>query len=291
MKKISIFSWMTLWAAAIFTSPLAWGQTVLHTEPSQYSPVVVYDNLGERCMTFGSVQALGRQTCYSMDDPKRMVFNYTRMMMASLFVQPDPKRILVIGLGGGTLPMALADVLPNARIDSVELDPAVVNVATRFFRYQPSARQTVTQMDGRAFVEQAVREGRKYDLVMLDAFDITYIPQHLMTREFLLAIKSLLSPNGVLAANTFSSSDLYRQESATYSDVFGSYFNLRANNRVIFAVNGRLPEAPTVRARAETWRAAFQPYNIDIENILGLFTVQADPADQALVLRDSALKK
>lgn len=291
MIKFLRLAWLSFCAAVCVSAPVAWGQTVLHTEPSQYSPVVVYENLGERCMTFGSVEALGRQTCFAIETPKQMVFNYTRMMMASLFVQPDPKRILIIGLGGGTLPMALGELLPKAKIDSVELDPAVVNVATRYFGYQVSDRQTVSLMDGRAYVEQAVREGRKYDLVMLDAFDITYIPQHLMTREFLQQIKMLLSPDGVLAANTFSSSDLYRQESATYSDVFGRYFNLRANNRVIFAVNGRLPEAPTVRARAETWRAAFQPYNIDIEATLNLFTVQSDPADASLVLKDAALKK
>lgn len=261
---------------ALLSACLAWGpvhaQTVLHTEPSAFSPVVVYEAEGERCMTFGSVQALGRQTCYGLNDPQRMVFNYTRMMMSSLFVKPDPRRILVIGLGGGTLPSALAHVLPQARIDTVEIDPAVVKVASRFFGFRTSPRQRVHQADGRAFVKQAVREKRHYDLIMLDAFDYTYIPAHLTTREFLQQVKTLLAPGGVLAANTFASSDLYHRESATYGAVFGEYFNLRANNRVIFAVNGRLPDDAALARAAREWSARLAPYDIDTTRQLALFT-------------------
>lgn len=247
-------------------------QTIVHTQPSSFSPVVVYEADGERCMAFGNIQAPGRQTCFRLNDPQRMVFNYTRMMMSSLFVKPDPRRVLVIGLGGGTLPMALGQVLPQARIDTVEIDPAVVSVARRYFGFQTSPRQRVHQADGRAFVEQAVREKRSYDLIMLDAFDYTYIPAHLMTREFLQQVKALLAPGGVLAANTFSSSDLYHRESATYESVFGTYFNLRSNNRVIFAVNGALPDDATLQRAAQGWAPRLARYDIDVQRQLAMFS-------------------
>ena len=80
-----------------------------------------------------------------------------------------------------------------------------------------------------------MRAGTKYDVVMLDAFDHEYIPEHLLTREFLTEVKSLLSPQGVLVANTFSSSRLYDHESTTYADVFGTFYNLKRDNRVIIA--------------------------------------------------------
>ena len=67
-----------------------------------------------------------------------------------------------------------------------------------------------------------MREQQRYDLIMLDAFDHEYIPEHLLTQEFLQEVKSLLAPGGVLAANTFSSSRLYDHESTTYAAVFGS---------------------------------------------------------------------
>src|ERR1044072_4356923 len=96
-------------------------------------------------------------------------------------------------------------------------------------------------MDGRVFVKRAIREGRRYDLIMLDAFDHEYIPEHLLTREFLQEVNSLLAPGGVLAANTFSSSRLYDHESVTYAAVFGSFYNLKRDNRVILAMKGGLP--------------------------------------------------
>ena len=70
---------------------------------------------------------------------------------------------------------------------------------------------------------------------MLDAFDHEYIPEHLLTQEFLQEVKSLLAPGGVLAANTFSSSRLYEHESSTYATVFPQFFNLKRENRVIIA--------------------------------------------------------
>lgn len=142
------------WVAALSLTTGAYVQAfepkVLHTEPSQFSPVVVYEAYGERCMTFGNVAASGRQTCYALNDPNRMVFNYMRMMMAALFVNPAPQRILIVGLGGGTLPSALAALLPQAEIDVVEIDPAVVRVAREYFGFVPSARLRVHQVDGRA---------------------------------------------------------------------------------------------------------------------------------------------
>ena len=98
---------------------------LIHTEPSQFSPVVVYEQAGARCMAFESIHAPGRQTCVGLDEPDKMRFEYTRMMMSALFAKPDPQSILLIGLGGGTLPRALHTLLPKATIDTVELDPAV----------------------------------------------------------------------------------------------------------------------------------------------------------------------
>ena len=76
---------------------------------------------------------------------------------------------------------------------------------------------------------------------MLDAYERQYIPEHMLTREFLTEVRSLLTPDGVVAANTFSSSRLYQNESVTYRSVFGPFYNLKSGNRVILAANGALP--------------------------------------------------
>ena len=60
-----------------------------------------------------------------------------------------------------------------------------------------------------------------YDLVMLDAFNEDYIPEHMLTREFLQELKAVMTPNGTIVANTFSGTELYDHESTTYKAVFG----------------------------------------------------------------------
>lgn len=259
---------------------------VVHVEPSRYAPVVVIEEFGERCIAFGSSPSGSRQTCVDLDDPKALVFSYTRMMLGALYLQPQPARVLVIGLGGGTLPTVLAELLPQAQIDTVEIDPAVVRVAEAWFGFRQGPRQRVHLQDGRAFVEAAARAGRRYDLVMLDAYGPDYIPRHLMTREFLQQVKAILAPSAVVAANTFTASDMYARESATYAEVFGPFFNLRANNRVILAVNGTLPDDDAVRANARALAPRLRPYRVDVERELLRFSRDRDWPGDALPLVD-----
>ena len=142
-------------------------------------------------------------------DPRRLVFSYTRMMLASLLLNPEPERILMAGLGGGSLVAALNELLPDAALDVVEIDPAVVHAAREFFDFHPSGRTRVVVRDARVFIKRALREGQRYDVVMLDAYGGDYIPEHLMTVEFLAEVGELLAPGGVLVANTFAQSRLY----------------------------------------------------------------------------------
>jgi len=266
-------------------TPLS-AQTILHNEKSAFEDIVVYESAGERCMKFGSVQAPGRQTCQLPARPQVLLFDYTRMMMASLYLRPDPRRILVIGLGGGSLPMALAKAVPEASVDVVEIDPAVARVAERFFGFRTGPSMRVEVADGRAFVQAAARRGDRYDIVMLDAFDEAYIPRHLSTVEFIREVRSILQPGGVLAANTFSSSGSYANESATYAEVFGAFYNLRSANRVILASAGALPDTETVAARARTLRPVLAPMGIDPGRLLPMFSTGRDWPQDARPLHD-----
>jgi spermidine synthase len=229
---------------------------------------------------------VGRQSCIDLARPNRMVMHYPRMMMGALYVNPAPRTALIVGLGGGTIPRALAGMLPEIRIDVVEIDPAVVRVAERYFDFEASERVRVHTLDGRVFVRRAAREQRRYDLIMLDAFDHEYIPEHLLTREFLLEVKSLLTPGGVLAANTFSSSRLYDHESATYASVFPTFFNLKEDNRVIIAVNGPLPEDARLEANSARFDAELAALGVDSAHLLELFSRERDWDANARVLTD-----
>jgi len=263
-------------------------QKLLHEERSLYREVLVYEDDGERCMCFTRQCRIGRQSCILLDDPKRFALNYTRLALGGLlFASPtDPQRVLIIGLGGGTIPTALRGLLPQAQIDVAEIDPAVTEVAQKYFGFHKDANLQVFEMDGRVYVKRAIREGRKYDAILLDAFDQEYIPEHMLTREFLDEAKTLLAPGGVLVGNTFSSSKLYDHESTTYAAVFGTFFNLKTANRVIVARPAGLPTDAQLRVRARQFAPALRGLGVDVDVLLPLFTTQVDWDTSARVLTD-----
>jgi len=262
------------------------GPQLIHSEDSQFGKLLVFEENGERCMNFNSMHDVGRQTCMSLEHPGQLVFSYTRMMMTALYVNPKPRNILIVGLGGATLQKTLAALLPDTVIDTVEIDPAVGNVAGRYFGYQQSPRQRLFLEDGRAYIERAHREGLRYDIVMLDAFDVDYIPEHLMTLEFLQHVRGILAPGGVAVANTFTESLLYERESATYAAVFGAFFNLQTGNRVVMAVNGELPGRDELARNAAALDASLGPLGVNLKEALSMFARREKAASEAPVLRD-----
>lgn len=259
---------------------------LMHSEDSQFGKLLVFEENGERCMNFNSMQDVGRQTCMNLEHPERLVFSYTRMMLTSLYIKPQPKNILIVGLGGATLQKTLAALLPDTVIDTVEIDPAVGRVASRYFGYREGPRQRLFVEDGRAYIERAHRDGQRYDMVMLDAFDVDYIPEHLMTLEFLQHVRGILAPGGVAVANTFTNSQLYERESATYAAVFGEFFNLRTGNRVIMAINGELPDAEQLSRNARAFDARLGPLGVDMREALDRFARMGAINSQTPLLRD-----
>lgn len=265
--------------AALVMAPVAAAETILHTERSLYRQIVVYEDDDQVCMRF-TRQYAARQSCRSRTQPRRLVFEYLRMMMGALYLAPAPSRLLVIGLGGGSLVTALAAALPQARIDAVEVDPAVVRVARQYFEFAPGPQVQVHEEDGRVFVKRALRAGERYDLVMLDAYDHEYIPEHLLTKEFLEEVNQVLNADGVVAANTFSSSRLYDHESATYAAVFGRFYNLKRGNRVILARRSGLLPLDVLERNAERLQPALSPMGVDSAWLLTQFVTTQDwPAD------------
>jgi len=203
-----------------------------------------------------------------------------------LYLQPEPDKILIIGLGGGTLPSTLSRIFPKAKIDTIEIDPAVVRVAQKYFNFRTTSTNNVSEEDGRVFVKRAITKGMKYDLIMLDAFDHDYIPEHLLTQEFLKEVKKVMTPGGVLTANTWSSSRLYDHESATYESVFGVFFNLRLNSRVILVKNDGLPSRLVITKNAKALEARLKPFGVGADFLLPLFSTNRDWRIDARVLTD-----
>ena len=269
--------WVLISFSALVVPATAVGKTIIHEERSLYTSILVQQSRGLLCLNFTLKRADSSQSCMDVKNPKRMVFSYTRMVMAGLLFNPNPKNIMIVGLGGGTLPMALNELFPQAKIQTVEIDGAVVDVAKRFFNFQESANNKIVQQDARVFAKRANLNKEKFDFIMLDAFNGDYIPEHLMTREFLTEVQSLLTAQGVVIANTFASSVLYDHESNTYADVFGKFINLKGRdtgNRIIIVPEGAISSEQrnsiskqAINAQAKKLAPVLEPYSVPIKRL------------------------
>jgi spermidine synthase len=121
-------------------------------------------------------------------------FGFQHLLEALRFARPRAQELLVIGLGSGSLATALAP--HGIRADIVEIDPAVVEFAERYFGFVPEGEVHVE--DARTFLRHTERQ---YDLIVHDTFTGGAAPEHLLSLEVLERVHELLRPNGVLALN------------------------------------------------------------------------------------------
>lgn len=281
--------WVGALVLLVFSTQAIAQRTVIHEERSQYRNVMVTEFNGQRCMLFNIHRGDMNQTCIDLRDPRRLVFNYTKMSFAGLLLNPDPQRILVAGLGGGTIPMVMRELYPDAVIDVLEVDQAVVNVAKEFFGYREDERQAVHVVDARVFIKRAGLRGQQYDYIVLDAFSGEYIPEHLLTKEFLQEVADILTDDGVVVANTFASSQLYDYESVTYQAVFGEFYNFKqagSGNRIILAMKQALPEPGFLRQPARELFESLQPYGINFLEYPAQLSTRPDWDESTRVLTD-----
>lgn len=213
-------------------------ERVILERSSTYNSIVVGEtDAGLRVLRFGLAGV--RQSVVKLGDPDHLELPYAKAAPLMLAFVPEPASVLVIGLGGGTLPMFLRKHFPRARIDAVEIDAEVVAVAKSHFGFREDANLRAHVADGRRFVENAKQT---YDLVIMDAFGVDSTPYALVTREFLVRVRSLLTPRGVLFGNLWGreSNRLYDSMVRTYADVFASIgiCEVRdAGNRLVIAYN------------------------------------------------------
>src|SRR6266481_8287173 len=177
-------------------------QTVIYEKASPYNTIIVTeDHKGMRTLLFE--RGGGRQSVVKPGDPDHLELPYARAALAGLALCEEPRRILVVGLGGGTLPMFLRAHYPAATIDVAEIDPEVVDVAKQFFGFREDELMRAHVGDGRQFIERATQGD--YDIIFLDAFGAESVPAHLTTREFLQAVRLAVAPSGVVVGNIWRS--------------------------------------------------------------------------------------
>jgi spermidine synthase len=175
--------------------------------------------------------------CPSATIETRGVWTY---MAATPLWLDDPSQMedaLIIGLAGGTIARQMLEAFPNAHVDGVEIDGAVVEVGKKYFD-NDDPRIDAIVMDGRNYLQLT---DRKYDLVMMDAYRQPYIPFHLVTREFFEQVRDHMNEDAVLAVNVASVRGVSRELAAmiyrTMKEVFPTVLLVDAtqSNDVIIA--------------------------------------------------------
>ena len=245
----------------------------MHHSSNKYGPIWVYDSTDlKRCLSFvppGQVT----QSCTMTSKPDKLIFDYTKMVLGTLYLNKNPKKILMIGLGGGSIAKAFYTILPSVKLDIVEINPDIPALAKKYFAFQEDDRTRVFVEDGFDFIKNS--HHNSYDIVIIDAFTKDYVPPSFLTLEFVKNVQNVLKPNGVVAVNSFKNNNYYELESKLYKEIFGDFFNLISlETRVIIAKKGELPSFAKIRKQAINWKFSFTRLDIDIDWLLDKFIKQ-----------------
>src|SRR4029079_14368521 len=129
-------------------------------------------------------------------------FEYTEYFHMPWLWNHDIRRILMMGLGGGSTQRSFQHYYTNVMVDTVEIDPVVIDVAKKYFTVTETPKLKIHNEDGRVYLR---RTTNTFEVILMDAYTTTRygssIPPHLVTKEFFALANQHLTTNGVLAYN------------------------------------------------------------------------------------------
>jgi spermidine synthase len=137
-----------------------------------------------------------------LDHSDSLVFLYSRFYKLMFHFHPKPLNTLLIGGGAYSVPKYFQRVYPSIKMDVVEIDPALTEIAENEFEFHPNQTTVPIHEDGRIFLN---KNKKKYDVIMGDAYRSLFsIPFHLVTEEALGKMKESLTDDGILMINILS---------------------------------------------------------------------------------------
>ncbi|WP_207062368.1 fused MFS/spermidine synthase [Motiliproteus sp. SC1-56] len=205
------------------------------------------------------------QAIIDLQMPHRLIPPYSRTMLNAFLLQPAPRRLLNLGLGGGSFERFFAHALPQLRITSVETDRTVVELARRFFHLP--AHQAVFVDEGARFL---ARHRLRHEIIFCDIHQGASHPDCLSTASFHRQLKRCLAPGGVCALNLLPTD--YAELSAVLNALRQSFSLVRVlpvparSNLVVLASDRQPPAVSVLRERATRLEGQFQL----VEGSLGL---------------------
>jgi len=187
------------------------------------------------------------QSVMNLGDPNALITPYTRKMMAFLLLNPAPRRILMLGLGGGSLAKFCYTCLPEADITVVEINEDVIALRDEFCIPKDDERFRVVHADGGAYLDHRMDEGQgPLDVILVDAFDPDGIARSLPASRFYTRAAECLTDAGMLVMNFWGERDRYGENLNRAGRAFGTHLRLvpTANgNLVLFASRQPAPSS------------------------------------------------
>lgn len=258
----------------------------LYDRQSQYTRILVFNTpSNHRVLNFDNSDAT--QSEINLLDTDELVLSYAKHIMTALPLVENPKRVLVVGLGGGCMQRYMRKLMPDLQIDTAELDPMIPDVAKQFFLFKEDAKNKVYVMDGRKFIEQ---QGEPYDIIFLDAFGPDSIPYALSTQEFMQSVKKRLTPKGIVAANLWYDESNYYNLTKTYQSVYADTRVIRCANSfnmilIGFQEKSDLDAAKWV-AKAKEFEKKF-PTRLNLPTLVDKGYTEARVTETAKILKDA----
>ena len=202
---------------------------VLVEEETSYSSLSVTEKNNFRTLYIdGAVQSQ-----MDLNDPSKLVLYYTKSFHLTSLINPQLEEVLFVGGGGFSGPKSFLENYEDiAKIDVVEIDPMVIDVAKEyFFVPEDEPRLEIINEDARVFLTQT---DRKYNAIILDAYSGYDIPFHLMTKEFYHILDERLTEDGIIVSNFLGAlqgqnSKLFQSNYKTLQEIFSNVFVFPSN--------------------------------------------------------------
>jgi spermidine synthase len=206
--------------------------------------------------------------------PHALALAYTRAMMCFALFVPDPRHIVMVGLGGGSLLKFCYRHFPRARITVLELRADVIALRDEFQVPPDDARLRVLHADAVSYLATTPDTA---DVLIVDGFDQHGLPPGLANPVFYHDCRRVLVDGGVLVANVFTYDPRYRgvlEDLARAFDGRTCWFDKAAgNNRIVFAL--RSSSCATRAARLQRRLARRRGLGLGLLNRLAVRLVLA----------------
>lgn len=173
-----------------------WDDTLIYEGESTYNYLQVYED--KHTVSLSTNVLFGVQSV-KMKDRKLtgMYYDYALAApMVAALSQTDTAQVLILGMGTGTYATQLKNYYPNFNIEGVEIDEKITELAGKYFSMPQYIK--VTTYDGRAYLNAI---DKKYDIIMVDAYQDITIPFQMSSVEFFTLVKEHLTDNGVMTVN------------------------------------------------------------------------------------------